>query len=244
MCGTASAASAVLTVMRTSSDPALARDFTCCTVPSMSAVSVFVIDCTTMGPAPPTRTGPMDTWTELRRWMDGMVCSEKGFLGPDILHGRMRAPHNRSVRRESGHRRNAEGASSARKRSGTRTADRGGSGEWWTPWRPPTEGERRHRRPISQVTGQRAAGASYARAVHYGFRSACDTTYPAVRPAPEAGRQDGGLWRLGHAAAVRLADRRAPCRAPRRRRLRCFPHVRDRPRGRARQAIPPEASRQ
>src|SRR6185312_2589970 len=179
MCGTASAASAVLTVMRTSSDPALARDFTCCTVPSMSAVSVFVIDCTTMGPAPPTRTGPMDTWTELRRWMDGMVCSEKGFLGPDILHGRMRAPHNRSVRRESGHRRNAEGASSARKRSGTRTADRRGSGEWWTPRRPPTEGERRRRRPISQVTGQRAAGGILCLC-----RSLLDSGAPVTRRTP------------------------------------------------------------
>ncbi len=49
MRGTAAAASAVLTVMRTSSEPAAAS---CCTwraVDSTSAVSVLVIDCTTIG---------------------------------------------------------------------------------------------------------------------------------------------------------------------------------------------------
>src|SRR5215469_13692981 len=98
MCATASAASAVFTVIRTSSDPARARDFTCCAVPSTSAVSVFVMDCTTIGAVPPTRMGPMDTWTDLRRWMDDMVpAGEKRFLGSDILHGMIAAPHNRSV---------------------------------------------------------------------------------------------------------------------------------------------------
>jgi hypothetical protein len=29
---------------------------------------VFVMDCTTIGALPPTRTGPMATWTEERRW--------------------------------------------------------------------------------------------------------------------------------------------------------------------------------
>ncbi len=111
-------------------------------------------------------------------------------------------------------------------------------------WRPPTEGERRRRRPISQVTGQRAARASYACRHSIGFRSTCDTTNPAIRPAPEARRQDRRLRRLGHAAAVRLADRGAPCRAPRRRRLRRLAHVRRRPQGCAREAIPPAAPRQ
>ena len=49
MCGTAAAASSVFTVTRTSSDPARASALTCWTVDSMSAVSVFVIDCTTIG---------------------------------------------------------------------------------------------------------------------------------------------------------------------------------------------------
>src|SRR6185312_6963359 len=41
------------------------------------------------------------------------------------------------------------------------------------------EGERRRRRPISQVTGQRAAGASYARAVH-----SLDSGAPVTRRTP------------------------------------------------------------
>ena len=50
MCGTAAAASAVLTVMRTSSEPAARqRRAPAATVASMSAVSVLVIDCTTIG---------------------------------------------------------------------------------------------------------------------------------------------------------------------------------------------------
>ena len=39
----------VLTVMRTSSEPARASASTCVTVASTSAVSVLVIDCTTIG---------------------------------------------------------------------------------------------------------------------------------------------------------------------------------------------------
>src|ERR1700688_435830 len=64
---TAAAAALVLTVMRTSSEPARASDFTCCAVASASSVSVLVIDCTTMGFAPPTRTRPIATATLLRR---------------------------------------------------------------------------------------------------------------------------------------------------------------------------------
>ena len=46
MCGTAAAASGVLTVMRTSSEPARASSLTWIAVPIASAVSVLVIDCT------------------------------------------------------------------------------------------------------------------------------------------------------------------------------------------------------
>src|SRR5438270_909484 len=56
MWGTAAAASSLLTVTRTSSDPARARAAHCWTVEGMSAVSVLVIDCTTTGASEPTRT--------------------------------------------------------------------------------------------------------------------------------------------------------------------------------------------
>ena len=54
ICGTAAAASLRSTVMRTSSDPARHNASTCATVAAISAVSVFVIDCTTIGAGPPT----------------------------------------------------------------------------------------------------------------------------------------------------------------------------------------------
>ena len=49
MAGTAAAASGVLTVMRTISEPARASSLTWIAVPITSAVSVLVIDCTTTG---------------------------------------------------------------------------------------------------------------------------------------------------------------------------------------------------
>ncbi len=47
------------TVMRTSSEPARARAATCSTVAATSAVSVLVMDCTTIGAPPPTVTAPL-----------------------------------------------------------------------------------------------------------------------------------------------------------------------------------------
>ena len=70
--GTAAAASFSLTVTRTSSDPARASEVTWATVPAMSAVSVLVIDWTTIGAAPPTVTEPTMTGTERRRTGSGM----------------------------------------------------------------------------------------------------------------------------------------------------------------------------
>ena len=67
MCGTAAALSSRSTVMRTISEPARCSAATCATVPSMSAVSVLVIDCTTTGAPPPTITPPTSTPTEARR---------------------------------------------------------------------------------------------------------------------------------------------------------------------------------
>ena len=59
--GTARAASSVFTVMRTSSDPARASSATCRAVALASAVSVLVIDCTTIGASLPTATLPTST---------------------------------------------------------------------------------------------------------------------------------------------------------------------------------------
>src|ERR1700684_2155699 len=63
MCGTAAAASSRSTVIRTSSEPARASAATWLAVPSTSAVSVLVIDCTTTGAPPPTVTLPTFTAT-------------------------------------------------------------------------------------------------------------------------------------------------------------------------------------
>src|SRR5258707_2288943 len=64
---TCAADSSLLAVTRTNSDPARANALTCATVPSISAVSVLVIDCTTMGDAPPMETEPTFTARECRR---------------------------------------------------------------------------------------------------------------------------------------------------------------------------------
>ena len=56
MRGTAAAAAGVLTVTRTSSDPARARSRTWPVVAATSAVSVLVMDWTAMGAPPPMTT--------------------------------------------------------------------------------------------------------------------------------------------------------------------------------------------
>src|ERR1039457_1447907 len=65
--GMAAAACSVLTVTRTSSDPARASAIAWFTVEATSAVSVLVMDCTTIGCAPPTLTPPTSTTTAWRR---------------------------------------------------------------------------------------------------------------------------------------------------------------------------------
>src|SRR5215469_18381335 len=59
--GTTAAASGTFTVQRTISLPASASSSVCCRVVFTSAVSVLVIDCTTMGAPPPTCTWPTFT---------------------------------------------------------------------------------------------------------------------------------------------------------------------------------------
>ena len=69
MRATCAAASGVLTVMRTSSEPARQSSNTCCVVAAASAVSVLVIDCTTTGAPPPIATLPTITCVEILRAM-------------------------------------------------------------------------------------------------------------------------------------------------------------------------------
>src|SRR5579883_988298 len=244
MCGTASAASAVFTVTRTSSDPALASDFTCCAVPSTSAVSVFVIDWTTIGAVPPTRTWPMDTGTDLRRWMGDILPAGGVFPGIGDFTCYDRLTPLRSVRRESGHQ------PERRRRKLRPETLRQTNGRSWGLWRVVDASAATHRRGAApsapDLSGHRTEGrrGHPAPAASTRLRSACDPTNRAVRPAPQARRQDGGLRRLGHAAAIRLADRGASCRAPQRRCFRRLTYVRRRSEGRACQAFPPETPRQ
>ena len=61
--GTAAAASGMLTVIRTMSEPARASSMHCVAVDLTSTVSVFDMDWTTTGAPPPTCTGPTFTPT-------------------------------------------------------------------------------------------------------------------------------------------------------------------------------------
>src|SRR5712692_4999501 len=65
MRGTCAAASAVLTVTRTISEPAWASSKTWAAVRPASAVSVFVMDCTKTGAPPPISACPTRTWRVL-----------------------------------------------------------------------------------------------------------------------------------------------------------------------------------
>src|SRR5258708_28902837 len=91
--GTAGAASSLLTVTRTSSDPARASAAHCWTVEGTSAVSVLVIDCTTTGASEPTRTPPTTVVTVFLR---GIVAIGK-------LYFTMRKPRLRDSLDETGY---------------------------------------------------------------------------------------------------------------------------------------------
>src|SRR5579883_3355486 len=88
MWGTAAAASSRSTVMRTISEPARESAATCSMVPAISAVSVLVIDWTTIGAPPPTATLPTITWVVVCRGR-GPATSVSGsisglFMGASI----------------------------------------------------------------------------------------------------------------------------------------------------------------
>src|SRR6516225_6426406 len=77
--GTAAAASSRSTVMRTISEPARESAATCSTVLWTSAVSVLVIDWTTIGAPPPTATLPTFTWVVVCRGL-GPATSVSGSI--------------------------------------------------------------------------------------------------------------------------------------------------------------------
>src|SRR6266700_4893925 len=81
MWGTAAAASSRSTVMRTSSEPARERAATWAIVPSISAVSVLVMDCTTIGAPPPTATLPTMTCVVLCRGLGPATSERRVFSG-------------------------------------------------------------------------------------------------------------------------------------------------------------------
>lgn len=108
MCGTAAAASLLLTVIRTSSEPALASARTCSTVPSMSAVSVLVMDCTAIGALLPMRTAPtvvVRLWRRMKlmaaivgtpaAWAQALLCWTVIFVPsqvPSMERPKLRGP--------------------------------------------------------------------------------------------------------------------------------------------------------
>src|SRR6266511_2403007 len=98
--GTARAASSLLTVTRTSSLPAACSARVWATVPAMSAVSVLVIDWTTMGRWLPTLTPPTSTRTVFRRW--GALISGVNIPSEALLAGPRRAGAASSVLGDEG----------------------------------------------------------------------------------------------------------------------------------------------
>src|SRR5262249_20367556 len=147
--GTARAASSLFTVTRTSSLPAAWSACTWATVPATSAVSVLVMDWTTMGRSLPTLTPPTSTVTVFRRF--GALMMEatipRGPKGPALV-GARRMRHNRRpdalaaipIRGaahahrcypagfEEAHRRDARSFRLAHRRSGHDRQVRGGDG--------------------------------------------------------------------------------------------------------------------
>ena len=103
------AAASLLTVTRTSSEPARARAAICWTVDSMSAVSVLVIDWTTTGAEEPVRMPPMLTVGVGLRVMGGIgaprailafglgVTGEDGISGKRWMFKRVRLEIDRTT---------------------------------------------------------------------------------------------------------------------------------------------------
>src|SRR5258706_16316835 len=88
--GTAWAASGVLAVTRTSSDPARASSRVCLAVDSASAVSVLVMDWTATGRPPPIVTDPIRTAVEGRALPGRRPCDAGSLwvMMGAVYHGR------------------------------------------------------------------------------------------------------------------------------------------------------------
>src|SRR3970040_1736222 len=99
MRGRAAAALSWLTVTRTSSEPARARDITWLTVPDESAVSVLVIDCTTIGRSPPTGTPPTSQTTLFLRVTD-IVLDTPARVQRTLIVSEQPEPFAAAMRRE------------------------------------------------------------------------------------------------------------------------------------------------
>ena len=110
---------------------------------------------------------------------------------------------------------------------------------WWALESGPAGAHRRgaapvHRRPISQVTGQRGGRLACGLPPFFMWSASRTGTDMGLRTPlydlhVAARRAHGRLRRLGHAGPLRLADRGAPRGAPRRRHVRRLAHVRRRP---------------
>ena len=219
MCGTAAADSSVLTVTRTSSDPASASSRTCRAVASTSAVSVLVIDCTTTGAPPPTVTAPMRTATVGALGMRATIpCDSARFP--------LESARSQEVLPESPRTRGAEGAT-ARKRSGTRTAVNRRTLESGPDGPPKGRGGRR----ISQVAGQRGGPArepptcgrrtalydmhlaAGARMVDFGGWD-MPVDYGSQIEEHHAVRRDAGMFDVSHMCTLDLRGARCPSAAP------------------------------
>src|SRR6478609_4490803 len=108
--GTAWAASGVLTVIRTISEPASASSLTWMAVPMASTVSVLVMDCTRTGASPPTVTtrDPQATraWTERRAAGAAGSTGRQGAVitnSLDFEAGHVVARHGPQVERLAAH---------------------------------------------------------------------------------------------------------------------------------------------
>src|SRR6266571_8328814 len=93
MAGTARAASSVFTVTRTSSLPAACSARTCAAVAAASAVSVLVIDWTTIGWALPTSTPPTLTVTVGRRRLTARNLALKDLVLENDPHRHRGQPY-------------------------------------------------------------------------------------------------------------------------------------------------------
>src|SRR5277367_98815 len=120
MWGTAAADSSLFTVIRTNSDPARASALTCATVPSMSAVSVLVMDCTTIGALPPIVTAPTFTPRDVLREIMPRLYQGRAFGHPYhhrtrdlVVPGLVVAVEGNPDESEAGHRQGQEAAERA-----------------------------------------------------------------------------------------------------------------------------------